>query len=264
MKAVILLLMTMIMGLLVPDAAAHLLYAEYPQNLSAYSDVEIWIAYGHGGSADTQIDSLPVARMVSPSQDETGLELASHEGGLMGEVTLESPGCHILDLQMAASLFDPSWYGSSGSKNLIEKYGRSLLPAESGEGYNWSSGMGLEIVPETDPYLLRSGQDFKARALWNGQMISGSFSAFVTRSPQDVLVIQHAQEAEAQGRSSDGQIDFTTDRAGLWVVCFEATIDESGTWKAEEDDIQGHYRKGDELQYEQIAPTAYLTFWVWE
>jgi cobalt/nickel transport protein len=45
-------------------------------------------------------------------------------------------------------------------------------------------------------------------------------------------------------------------------LSFEATLDETGTWTAEEDDSQGHYRKGDSLEYEQIAPTAYLTFWV--
>ncbi|MGV8174129.1 MAG: DUF4198 domain-containing protein [Methanothrix sp.] len=252
------------MSLLVSTAAAHSLYAEYPQNLSSDSEVEIWIAYGHGGSADTQIDSLPVARMISPDHEETELELAPYEGGLKGKAALEESGCYILDLQMAASLFDPSWYGSSGSKSLVEKYGRALLPVQSGDGCNWSSHVGLEIVSETDPYLLRSGQEFKARAMWNGHPVPGSFSAVVARSPQDVLVIQHAQEAEAQGSSSDGQISFTTGRPGLWVVSFEATIDESGTWKAEEDDSQGHYRMGDELAYEQIAPTAYLTFWVLE
>ncbi len=261
MKAVNLLLM---MGLLISTASAHNLYAEYNQNLSANSEAEIWIAYGHGGSADTEIESLPLARMISPEGEETNLELDPYEGGLKGDVALGDTGCYILDMQMPSSLFDPSWYGSTGSKSLVEKYGRALLPVLSGEGYSWSGGDGLEIVPETDPYLLKAGQQFKARALWNGEPISGSFSAVLSRLPQDVLVVQHSQQTEADGVSIDGQIDFALSSPGLWTVSVEATIEESGTWKAEADDPQGHYQSGDELQYEQIAPTAYLTFWVWK
>ena len=252
----------MLLGLLVSSAAAHSLYAEFPADLSSNSKADIWIAYGHGGSADTQIDSLPVARMISPDQEETDLELAPYQDGLKGSVALQEPGCYILDLQMQTSLFDPAWFGAAGAKSLVEKYGRVLMPAGSGQGFDWSSGSGLEIVPETDPYGLKSGDEFKARVLWNGKAGLGSYSAVVTRSPQDVLMIQHAQETELEGSSSDGEISFETTRPGLWVLSFEATIDESGTWKADADDPAGNYKKGDELQYEQIAPTAYLTFWV--
>lgn len=261
MKSACLLLLS---GMLVSVAAAHSLYAEFPSDLSPDSNAEIWIAYGHGGSVDAQIDSLPVARFIPPYQDKTDLELAPYLDGLKGTVALEEPGCYILDLQMETALFDPTWFGAAGSKILVEKYGRALLPAGSGQGFGWSSGTGLEIVPETDPYGLKSDQGFKAKVLWNGKPISGSYNAVVTRSPQDILVIQHSQATELEGSSSDGELSFVITLPGLWILSFEATIDERGTWKAEQDDSQGHYKKGDELQYEQIAPTAYLTFWVKE
>jgi cobalt/nickel transport protein len=259
MKSVCLLLLS---GLLVSTAAAHSLYAEFSSDLSPGSNAEIWIAYGHNGSANTQLDFLPVARLISPNHDKTKLELAPYQSGLKGAVALKEPGTYILDLQMETTLFDPAWFGAAGSKNLVEKYGRVLMPAGSGQGFGWSSDTGLEIVPKTDPHSLQSGQEFKARALWNGKPISGSYNTVLTRSPQDVLVIQHAQTTEVEAISSDGEISFVTTRPGLWVLSFEATIDESGIWKAESDDSKGHYRKDDELQYDQIAPTAYLTFWV--
>lgn len=252
----------LLLGMLVSSAAAHSLYAEFSPSPAPDSKAEIWIAYGHGGSADTQIDSLPLARLISPDQGKTEIELEPYQDGLKGKVALEKPGCYILDLQMENSFFNPIWFGAAGSISLVEKYGRALLPAGSGQGFSWSSGTGLEIVPETDPYKLKSGQEFKAKALWKGKAVPGSYSATVTRSPEDVLVIQHAQQTELVGSSSDGEISFVTTQPGLWVLSFEATLDESGTWKAEEEDPQGHYKKGDELKYEQIAPTAFLTFWV--
>ena len=60
--------MFLLMGLiLVSDASAHSLYVEFPRDLSTDANAEFWIAYGHGGSADQELDALPVARIVSPS-----------------------------------------------------------------------------------------------------------------------------------------------------------------------------------------------------
>lgn len=252
----------MLLGLVISSAAAHSLYAEFPRDLALDSETEFWIAYGHGGSAESQIDSFPLARLISPDGSESDLELAPYQDGLKGFVAFEGPGCYILDLQMATTFFDPAWFGAAGSKSLVEKYGRVLMPVQSGEGYDWSRGKGLEIVPQIDPYGLRSGEEFKANALWNGKAVPGSYSVFITRSPEDVLVVQHVQETEISGDSRDGVVSFATGRAGLWVLAFEASIDESGTWTAALDDPSGNYKKGDKLEYEEVAPTAYLTFWV--
>jgi len=258
MKSILHLLMLVA---LIASASAHSLYAEFPEKLSSGSESDVWIAYGHGGTADSELLDLPIAKAISPEGGEADLELEPYQGGLKGLVSLEKSGCYILDLRMEPSFFDPAWFGASGSKAMVEKYGRALLPVESGEGFGWSSNEGLEIVPEVDPHELKSGDMFSARTLWNGKPVGGSYSAVVTRTPEDVLVIQHAQETEVEGSTEDGKISFQLTKPGLWVLSFEATLDESGTWKAESDDSQGHYKKGDELEYEQIAPTAYLTFW---
>ncbi|NPV62434.1 MAG: DUF4198 domain-containing protein [Methanotrichaceae archaeon] len=252
----------LLLGILVSSASGHSLYVEFPRDLSTNSKADFWIAYGHGGSADQEIASLPLARLIWPDGQEEELNLEPFQGGLMGAVSLPEPGCYIMDLQMKTTLFNPEWFGAAGSSSLVEKYGRALLTVDSGQGFGWSSGRGLEIVPETDPYGLQSGEEFKAQVLWNGREVSGDYSATVVRLPEDVLVIQHAQETEIEGSSEDGNISFTTTKPGLWVLSFEATIDESGSWTAEEDDSQGYFRKGEELEYDQIAPTAYLTFWV--
>lgn len=252
----------LLLVILISPAMGHTLYAEFSDELSANSNAPFWIAYGHGGSADTELTSLSLAHLISPGGEASDLALEPYQGGLKGNAALGNAGCYVMDLQMESTLFNPSWFGASGSISLVEKYGRALLPAQSGKGFDWSSNTGLEIVPETDPYDLGSGDQFMARALWNGNAVPGSFSAVIARQPEDVLMIQHAQQTELAGESSDGSINITTTRPGLWVLSFEATIDEPGSWTAESDDSQGHYKKGDVLDYEQVAPTAYLSFWV--
>lgn len=259
MRAVALLIL---LGLMISSASAHQLYAEFPQRLDSEAVADFWIAYGHGGSADTKLDSLPLARLISPDGSASEVEVDPYQDGLKGAFPLKEPGCYILDLQMTTTFFDPASFGSSGSKSLVEKYGRVLIPYQSGEGYEWSSGTGLEIVPKTNPYQLKSGEEFKATALWNGKPIPGSYSAVINRHPEDVLVVQHVQDTEVTGESSDGSISFQTGQPGLWVLSFEATVAESGSWTAVSDDPSGNYKKGDKLEYEEVAPTAYLSFWV--
>ncbi|OPY52843.1 MAG: Nickel uptake substrate-specific transmembrane region [Methanosaeta sp. PtaU1.Bin060] len=247
--------------MLISLASCHSLYAEFPQKLSANSQAKIWIAYGHGGSAESDLESLQKADLITPSGDASAIQLEPYKSGLLGSISLSEKGCYLLDLQAETALFDPTWYGSSGYRSLIEKYAHVLIPVESGNGYSWSDGEGLEIVPKTDPYGLKSGEKFSATAMWNGKPIAGSFSATIARLPDDVLVIQHSQQTEAEGTCSDGSMSFEIDKPGLWVVSFDATIDEPGSWTASSDDPKGHYKKGDKLQYDSIAPTAFLTFW---
>jgi len=257
-------LLTILLASITISAYGHSLYVEFPEHMSLNSPAELWIAYGHGGSTDQELSSLPLAKLISPDGQERDLMLEPFRGGLKGIAPLETSGCYILDLQMESSFFDPAWFGAAGSKSLVEKYGRALLPMESGKGFEWSKGEGLEIVPAVDPYSLRSGDLFSARVSWNRNPVAGSYSGVVTRTPDEILVIQHAQENDIEGSTGSGDMNFRLTKPGLWVLSFEATLDESGTWEAESDDLQGHYVKGEVLEYDQIAPTAYLTFWVTE
>ena len=70
-----------LMGLMISSAAAHSLYAEFPQDTGPDSQTEFWIAYGHGGSADSQIKSLTLARLISPD-GESELFFEPYQDGL--------------------------------------------------------------------------------------------------------------------------------------------------------------------------------------
>ena len=242
-------------------ASGHVLYAEYPQDISADSEVDVWITYGHIGG-DKTVPDLSVAEVVSPDGDVKELDLDEYRDGLTATVEIGEPGCYILDLQMEPYFFDPKWYGVSCDKELTLNYGRGLMAAEFGDNYDWSSGEGLEIVPLVDPYRLVAGYDFQAEVFWNGEPIDGYYNAMIARTPSDLLTIQCAVECEVEGDSEDGEISFELTRPGLWVITFFADmVEESGTWTATSDDPEGHYTQEDELEYDAIAPTAYLTFW---
>jgi cobalt/nickel transport protein len=242
-------------------ASGHSLYAEFPQEISANSEIDVWITYGHCNGEKEDFD-LSAAQVVSPDGDINELTLEEYQDGLRGKVDIGKPGCYILDFQKDASFFDPKWYGVSGDKELTLNYARAMMTAESGDNYDWTSGDGLEIVPLVDPYNLEVGDEFRAKVLWNGELLDGYYNAVVAKTPSDLLTIQHAEECEVEGDSEDGVISFELTRPGLWVITvFADSVEESGTWTATSDQESGYYNQDDELEYDAIAPTAYLTLW---
>jgi cobalt/nickel transport protein len=245
---------------LISVSCGHMLYAEFSEEISAPSEVNVWITYGHVDEGQTA-PSLSIARAISPDGSSEDLDLDEQEDGLVGAVKIEEEGCYILDLEKEARLTDMEWFGISGPVSLIQEYGRVLMPAGSGRNSDWSSGEGLEIVPSVDPSNLGRGDIFKAQVTWEGEPIGGDYNAMVVRTPEDLLTIKHAQEVEVSGTSSEGEVEFELTLPGLWVVTFEATVDDSGSWTASSDDENSNYAEGDELEYDQITPTAYLTFW---
>jgi cobalt/nickel transport protein len=244
---------------LVALASGHMLFAVFPEDAKEDSDVNIWITYSH----DVEGETAPqLARAVVTRPDGTeGLSLAERDGGLAGTVDVGGSGCYILDYEMEPTYFDPGWIGFSGESSFLSKSGRAIMPVGTGGDCEISTGEGLEIVPQVDMTGIGRGDQFRAAALWNGEMVEGDYTAMVVKTPEDLLTVLHAYESEVEGTTGDGTIDFDLSKPGLWVVSFEATIEESGTWTATSDDPSGRYGKGDSLDYDQIAPTAYLTFW---
>lgn len=245
---------------LVALASGHMLFAVFPEDAKEDSDVNIWITYSHDVEGETA-PQLSRAVVIGPDGTE-GLSLTERDGGLAGKVMVGDPGCYILDFEMEPTYFDPGWIGFSGESSFLQKSGRAVMPVGTGGDCEISTGEGLEIVPQVDMSGIGRGDRFRGSAFWNGEMVEGDYTAMVVKTPEDLLTVLHAYESEVEGTSSDGTIEFDLSKPGLWVVSFEATIDDSGTWTATIDDPSGRYRRGDRLEYDQIAPTAYLTFWV--
>lgn len=244
---------------LVALASGHMLFAVFPEEVSEASDVNIWITYSHDSEGETS-PQLARAEVIGPA-GTGGLSLTERDGGLAGTVEVGDPGCYILDFEMEPTYFDPGWIGFSGESSFLPKSGRAIMPVGTDGGCEISTGEGLEIVPQVDMAGISRGDRFSASALWNGAEISGDYAAMVVKSPEDLLTVLHAAESEVEGTTGDGTIEFDLSKPGLWVVSFEATIKESGSWTATSDDPSGRYRKGESLDYDQIAPTAYITFW---
>jgi cobalt/nickel transport protein len=241
-------------------ASGHMLFAVYPEEVVEGSRIDLFITYGHDVGGDV-VPDLAVARLIHPRGIDD-LELWDEGRGLGGTVEIGDPGCYILDPQMETTLFDQAWFGLGGGSSLLPKSGRAIIPVGTGGDCGFASGDGLEIVPRVDMSGINRGDRFRAQALWNGAEVGGDFTGAVLKAPGDLLTVKHAHEYEVEGAASDGRIEFDLSKPGLWVVSFEATISESGTWTAEGDDPNGRYRKGDRLDYDRIAPSAYLTFWV--
>jgi len=95
---------------------------------------------------------------------------------------------------------------SRSAKALVQGGGSGL----GSPGWERPFGLPLELVPEKDPYALRSGDDLPVRLLWKGRPLVG---ALVSALPYA------APEAKVSLRSDrDGRVRFRAMAPGVWLV----------------------------------------------
>ena len=100
-------------------------------------------------------------------------------------------------------------------KEIYSRCAKSLLSAGSsgdgpGDGFDRVLGLELELVPEKNPYALKSGEPLPVRLLHRGKPLAGALVVAISKaSPEDRVAIR----SDAGGRA-----ELRLDRPGLWLV----------------------------------------------
>jgi uncharacterized GH25 family protein len=100
-------------------------------------------------------------------------------------------------------------------KGVFEVYSRcakTLLKAGEGarEGHDRIAGLRLEIVPETNPYLVAAGSELTFRVLFEGKPLENGLVIARSRAEPE-----HPVSARTD---AEGRVRLTLDRAGEWLV----------------------------------------------
>ena len=97
-------------------------------------------------------------------------------------------------------------------KELYSRCAKSLIAVggDAGSGHDRVLGLTLELVPETNPYMLAAGQELAVRLLYRGQPLAGAKVAAV---PKDQPASQVAARTDAHGR-----VRLRLAGAGVWLI----------------------------------------------
>ncbi len=97
-------------------------------------------------------------------------------------------------------------------KEAYARYAKSFVLVGDAPGTGWDkpAGLKIEIVPETDPFGLKAGGEFRCRVLLEGKPLAGLWLG--ARSP--------TQTAEVAGArtDADGRAAFTLPSHGWWLI----------------------------------------------
>jgi hypothetical protein len=97
------------------------------------------------------------------------------------------------------------------SRELFSRCAKALLSAGSGTtGYDRALGFTLELLPEKNPYALRSGDELPVRLLFQGKPLPG---ALVVALPYVTPSEKIAQRTDAHGR-----VRLRLPYGGVWLV----------------------------------------------
>ncbi|HIK91851.1 MAG TPA: DUF4198 domain-containing protein [Planctomycetes bacterium] len=106
----------------------------------------------------------------------------------------------------------------AGEENAVgrERYCRYLkalvqVGGRFDETYKQRIGHRLEILPQANPYLLDEADSLTVLVLFDGEPLRGAQVAAYNRHSDDTKT-QEARTGE------DGQVKFTLDRSGLWLI----------------------------------------------
>jgi uncharacterized GH25 family protein len=99
-----------------------------------------------------------------------------------------------------------------GSLEVYSRCAKTLFKVGGGakEGHDRIAGLRLEIVPETNPYLVAAGADLTFRVLFEGKPLANGL--VIARSRAEP---RHTASARTDG---EGRVRLTLDRAGEWLV----------------------------------------------
>lgn len=96
-------------------------------------------------------------------------------------------------------------------REIYSRCAKSLLRVGDGSGdeHDRVLGLELELVPERNPYALKTGETLPVRLLYRGKPLDG---ALVMALPGE------SPDARVSARSEDGRASLRLDRPGLWLI----------------------------------------------
>jgi uncharacterized GH25 family protein len=178
-------------------------------------------------------DRLVRFDIVGPDGVASAIEGLSGEDPA-GSARLSRPGIHVVAFQgkpvrieLAAERFE-GYLAHAGLERISElraargatalagreRYSRcakTLVAAgePAGAGFDRVVGLPLELVPEVDPFALKTGDGFRVRALLHGDPLQG------------LTILAFAREGGNRARirtDAEGRARFPVDQAGNWMI----------------------------------------------
>lgn len=147
--------------------------------------------------------------------DQPGLALIGYRS-LDSQVSLEAAKfeAYLKEEGLEAVIAARAGRGDSQkpSRELFSRSAKSLIEAggTGAAGYDRVLGLTLELVPEKNPYALKSGDELPVRLVYEGKPLSG---ALVVALAYDDPETKIAQRSDASGR-----VRFRLPKAGAWLV----------------------------------------------
>ena len=266
-KSIITLLLLLILGGMTMNASGHALWVESKDVAEAGATQPVYFFYGHAGSvAGFSVPLMDAAYLLTPAGER--LDLAMETGDWVpgygwvpygyNDVALSTPGDYVFAVARSPSVYDPGWGGTQASNpRLGYSYASMVIHAGDEAKESWEAGVPLEIVPEKAPYEIVAKDNVTFTALWNGEPVNATFTAYYWTWDA------HGGDAVQTGSAGeDGTFTVSFTQAGPWQVMASIDLNEPGKWTATYDHSAGRFKAGDEVDYNVVRYTNVMSVWV--
>jgi uncharacterized GH25 family protein len=116
------------------------------------------------------------------------------------------------------------------SREVFSRCAKALLSAGGGgkSGYDRNLGFTLELIPERNPYALKTGEELPVRLLYEGKPLEGALVA--------ALPYSTPEEKVSRRTDRNGRVRLRLPREGVWLVkavhIVPAAADTGADWQS--------------------------------
>jgi uncharacterized GH25 family protein len=113
------------------------------------------------------------------------------------------------------------------SREIFSRSAKSLIAAGGSgtTGYDRVLGLTLELVPEKNPYAMRSSEDLPVRILYEGKPLAGALVV--------ALAYEDTEKKIAQRSDKNGRATLRLSKEGVWLVKAVHMVPAAGDSKAD-------------------------------
>lgn len=246
----------------------HLLWVEVRDRVEQNALHRAYSFFGHPSMASSCFaPEMESAHILAPHGEKIELELERGEWmpgygyaeHLFTEVMCSWPGDYIFSAVRSPGVYNLSWHGRRDEQFLSHNFAKAIIHAgDDSEAIAriWESGLPLELIPQSVPYDLKTGDDLRIMVRYLHQPVTASYSAsHWTWEENGDLRVKRGQTDE------NGMFTVNLSQGGLWLIDAEHTLPEPGSWMATHS-LDPFFKSGDCLNYNSRRYKTTLSLWV--
>lgn len=242
----------------------HLLWVDVKDKVDRNSVHRVYVFFGHPSMVSSlyvpEIDNLYMilpsgVRSYPNTSEGDWLPGYGYAKYLFSDFEFSEEGDYTFAVSRSPAVYDMGWHGEESNPFLSYNFAKAVIKVGDAGAGCWEGGLPLEIVPQSAPYNIKTGNSINFRVTYLGTPVKAEYSASYWTWDE------HGDPRIIKGHTDNrGEFSIKLTQGGLWFIVATYIIPQSGCWTATHT-LEPFFKIGDVLSYKYIRYKMTLSIW---